>query len=63
MSLRWLKCAGCGDDMPGIMAPRTHDTKRTHCEDCGGNTTEYNAANPRPKVWELGEILNMRQHA
>lgn len=39
-----MTCIHCDDYMTGIYS---HDA-RTVCEDCGGNTTEFNKNNPYP---------------
>lgn len=47
-----LCCKGCGEKMYGINNP----SLRTLCEDCGGNKTEYSAANPHPENYNIRTV-------
>ena len=41
----YVRCINCDGQMWGIMQKEA----RSLCEDCGGNSTEYNEKNPHPE--------------
>lgn len=49
VDMAWCKCMGCGERMIGILSYRTQ-YGRKRCEECDGNSTDYNIDNPRPKT-------------
>jgi hypothetical protein len=52
VDMAWCKCMGCGERMIGILDYKTKFWRK-RCEECDGNSTDYNIDNPKPKSLQV----------